>query len=135
MKKASLISFAFMSIMAFSMSSCIVSHINTEKLRSNYEYKTHNTTLLGKVLFKYDKLKLDTYDNVEVFLDGKDVKREYKVIGYGSYTPIVIPIIRNERPRLEKYLLWKAARRARKAGGNGVIIDSKNTFTIINIKK
>lgn len=135
MKNSTLSSLAIICIVAFSMSSCIVSHMNTDVLRPNYEKKIHNTTFLGKFMFKYDQIKLDTYNNVEVFLDGNEVNRKYEVIGYGSYRPISIPIIRNERPRLERYLLWKAARRARKAGGNGVIIDSKNTFTIINIKK
>lgn len=47
---------------------------------------------------------------------------------------MVFPIIRPERPLLEKYLLWKAARKARKLGANGVIIDNKNDFTVIKIK-
>ena len=116
------------------MVSCTVSYINTSELMNNYEKKIHHTTILGKVLFKTDKKKLDTYENVKVFLDGNDVGKEYEVVAYGSYTPLIIPLIRPERPRLEKYLLWKAARKARKIGANGVIIDNKNDFTVINIK-
>ena len=118
-----------------SMTSCsTVNYIKTDKLQTNYEKKINHTTLLGKVLFKTDKKKQDTYENVQVFLDGNDVGRSYEVVAYGSYTPIILPLIRSERPRLEKYLLWKAARKARKLGANGVIIDNKNDFTVINIK-
>lgn len=118
----------------FSMTSFSVSYINTNDLRANYEKKIHYTTMLGKALFKTDKKKQDTYENVKVFLDGNEVGREYEVVAYGSYTPLILPIIRPERPRLEKYLLWKAARKARKLGANGVIIDNKNDFTVIKIK-
>lgn len=127
-------SFFILAIISISMVSCTVSYINTSELMNNYEKKIHHTTILGKVLFKTDKKKLDTYENVKVFLDGNDVGKEYEVVAYGSYTPLIIPLIRPERPRLEKYLLWKAARKARKIGANGVIIDNKNDFTVINIK-
>ena len=118
----------------FMMSCSTVNYIKTDKLQTNYVKKINHTTLLGKVLFKTDKKKQDTYENVQVFLDGNDVGRSYEVVAYGSYTPIILPLIRPERPRLERYLLWKAARKARKLGANGVIIDNKNDFTVINIK-
>ena len=127
-------SFFILAIISISMVSCTVSYINTSELMNNYEKKIHHTTSIGKALFKTDKKKLDTYENVKVFLDGNDVGKEYEVVAYGSYTPLIIPLIRPERPRLEKNLLWKAARKARKLGANGVIIDNKNDFTVINIK-
>lgn len=133
MKK--LVSSAILIAISFFVTSCsTVSYINTSDLMNNYEKKIHNTTILGKALFKTDQKKLDTYENVKVFLDGNDVGKEYDVVAYGSYTPLIIPFIRPERPRLEKYLLWKAARKARKIGANGVIIDNKNDFTVIRIK-
>lgn len=133
MKK--IVSYSILIVVCFFITSCsTVSYINTADLMKNYEKKIHNTTILGKALFKTDQKKLDTYENVKVFLDGNDVGKEYDVVAYGSYTPLIIPIIRPERPRLEKYLLWKAARKARKIGANGVIIDNKNDFTIIQIK-
>lgn len=117
------------------LSSCsTVNYINTETLKENYEKKIHHTTFLGKALFKFDKRKMDTYQNVQVFMNENEVKRPFEVVAYGSYTPIVLPIIRPERPRLEKYLLWKAARKARKLKANGVIIDNKNNFRVINLK-
>lgn len=118
-------------LVCFCFSSCIVSYIPTDKLRANYEKKINHTTFLGKVLFKTDKKKKDTYENVQVYLHEDEVKRNFKVIAYGQYTPVIIPLIRPERPRLEKYLLWKAARKARKLKGDGVIIDDKNHFRII----
>lgn len=117
------------------LSSCTVSYLGTDKLMENYEKKIHHTTLIGKALFKFDKKKLDTYNNVQVFFDGNDVKGEYEVVAYGKYTPVSIPLLRPERKRLEKYLLWKAARKARKLGANGVVINNKNNFTVIQIKK
>lgn len=116
-------------------SSCsTVNYVNTEKLQANYEKKIHNTTFLGKVLFKTDKKKLDTYNNVKVFMNEQEVGRNFEVVAYGSYTPIIFPLIRPERPRIEKYLFWKAARKTRKLGADAAIIDNKNNFRIIKFK-
>lgn len=135
MKKSTTLAVILTVIMGMSVTSCsTVPYIKTETLQSNYQKKINHTTLLGKVLFKTDKKKQDAYENVKVFLDGNDVGQSYDVVAYGSYNPIILPIIRPERPRLEKYLLWKAARKARKLGANGVIIDNKNDYTVINIK-
>ena len=128
------ISFAIAGSLLTLASCSTVNYINTETLKENYEKKIHYTTLPGKVLFKFDKRKMDTYQNVQVFMNANDVKRPFEVVAYGSYTPIVLPLIRPERPRLEKYLLWKAARKARKLKANGVIIDNKNNFRVINLK-
>ena len=114
--------------------SCTVGYINTDTLKQNYEKKIHHTTLLGKVLFKTDQRKKDTYDHVQVFLNENEVNRDFEVTAYGSYTPLILPLIRPERPRLEKYLLWKAARKARKLNADGVIIDNKNDFRVIKFK-
>ncbi len=118
-----------------SFSSCsTVNYVPTDKLQANYEKKIHNTTFLGKALFKTDKKKLDTYNNVKVFMNEQEVGKEFEVVAYGSYTPLVFPLIRPERPRIEKYLLWKAARKARKLGADGAIIDNKNNFRVIKFK-
>lgn len=117
------------------LSSCTVNYINTNTLMTNYENKINKTSLLGRVLFKTDKKKKDTYENVKVYLNEQEVEKEFKVVAYGSYTPLVLPLIRPERPRLEKNLLWKAARKARKLGANGVIIDNKNDFRVIKTKQ
>ena len=71
---------------------------------------------------------------MQVFLNESEVGRDFEVTAYGSYTPLTLPIIRPERPRLEKYLLWKAARKARKLHADGVIIDNKNDFRVIKFK-
>ena len=111
-----------------------VGYMNTDKLRQNYEYKIHHTTPLGKALFKTDVKKMDAYENVKIYLHENEVGREYEVKAYGSYKPFIFPILRPERPRLEKNLLWKAARKARKLGADGAIIDSKNNFRVIKFK-
>ena len=112
-------------------SNCTVSYINTDTLMKNYEKKINHTTLLGKVLFKTDQRKKDTYDHVQVFLNENDVERDFEVTAYGSYTPLVLSLIRSERPRLEKYLLRKGTRKARKLHADGVIIDNKNNYRLI----
>ena len=132
--KKSFISLALAGCLLTLASCSTVNYINTETLKENYEKKIHHTTLPGKVLFKFDKSKMDTYQNVQVFMNENEVKRPFEVVAYGSYTPITLPLIRPERPRLEKYLLWKAARKARKLKANGVIIDNKNNFRVINLK-
>ncbi len=124
----------FLGSVLFLSASCTVSYINTDTLKQNYEKKIHHTTLPGKMLFKTDVRKKDTYDHVQVFLNENEVQRNFEVTAYGSYTPLILPIIRPERPRLEKYLLWKAARKARKLNADGVIIDNKNDFRVIKFK-
>ena len=125
---------AIISCSAFFASCSTVNYINTDTLKQNYEKKIHHTTMLGKVLFKTDQKKKDTYDNVKVFLNENEVNRDFEVTAFGSYTPLVLPIVRPERPRLEKYLLWKGARKARKLQADGVIIDNKNNFRVIKFK-
>lgn len=131
--KRHIIGIALLGCILFSSCST-VNYIKTDKLQSNYEKKINHTTFLGKALFKTDQKKKDTYDNVKVYLNENEVKANFQVVAYGSYTPIILPLIRPERPRVEKYLLWKAARKARKLGANGVIIDNKNDFRVINIE-
>lgn len=108
--------------------------MSTDKLKANYEKKINHTTFLGKTLFKTDKKKKDTYENVKVYMNENEVGKDFEVVALGSYTPWILPLVRPERPRLEKYLLWKAARKARKLGANGAIIDNKNNFRVIKIK-
>ena len=125
---------AIISCSAFLASCSTVNYINTDTLKQNYEKKIHHTTMLGKALFKTDQKKKDTYDHVKVFLNENEVNRPFEVTAFGSYTPLVIPVLRPERPRLEKYLLWKAARKARKLQADGAIIDNKNNFRVIKFK-
>jgi len=116
------------------LSSCTVNYMKTDLLKQNYEKKINNTGFLSKALFKTDKKKKDTYENVKVYMNENEAGKDFEVVAYGAYTPLILPLIRPERPRLEKYLLWKAARKARKLGANGVIIDTKNHFRVIKIK-
>ncbi len=125
----------FALIGCIALSSCsTVNYMSTDKLKTNYEKKINHTTLLGKTLFKTDKKKKDTYENVNVYMNENEVGKDFEVVALGSYTPWILPLVRPERPRLEKYLLWKAARKARKLGANGAIIDNKNNFRVIKIK-
>lgn len=127
------IGFALLGCISFSSCST-VNYIKTAELKTNYEKKINHTTFLGKVLFKTDKKKKDTYDNVKVYMNESEVGKDFDVVAFGSYTPLILPLVRPERPRIEKYLLWKAARKSRKLGANGAIIDNKNNFRIIKTK-
>ena len=131
--KKYVIGFALIGCIA--LSSCsTVNYMSTDKLKANYEKKINHTTCLGKTLFKTDKKKKDTYENVKVYMNENEVGKDFEVVALGSYTPWILPLVRPERPRLEKYLLWKAARKARKLGANGAIIDNKNNFRVIKVK-
>lgn len=131
--KKHVIGFALIGCIA--LSSCsTVNYMSTDKLKANYETKINHTTFLGKTLFKTDKKKKDTYENVKVYMNENEVGKDFEVVALRSYTPWILPLVRPERPRLEKYLLWKAARKARKLGANGAIIDNKNNFRVIKTK-
>ena len=131
--KKYVIGFALIGCIA--LSSCsTVNYMSTDKLKANYEKKINHTTFLGKTLFKTDKKKKDTYENVKAYMNENEVGKDFEVVALGSYTPWILPLVRPERPRLEKYLLWKAARKARKLGANGAIIDNKNNFRVIKVK-
>lgn len=121
-------------IAVLSFTSCTVSYINTSELRENYEKKVHNTRFLGRVLFKKDIKKKDVYDNIDVYLNENEIAKDFEVVAYGKYTPFVIPLLRPERPRLEKNLLWKAAQKSRKLDADATIIDDKNSFRVIKYK-
>ncbi|MCS2742414.1 hypothetical protein NXW72_21535 [Bacteroides fragilis] len=89
---------------------------------------------LVKLCSRLIRRKKDTYENVKVYMNENEVGKDFEVVALGSYTPWILPLVRPERPRLEKYLLWKAARKARKLGANGAIIDNKNNFRVIKTK-
>ena len=67
-------------------------------------------------------------------MNESEVGKDSRVVAFGSYTPLIIQLLRHERPRVEKYLLWKAAHKARKLVANGIIIDNKNDFRVIKVK-
>ena len=112
-----------------SLSSCSC-YFSVEKMKQNYEQRAHSTTLVGKML-KTDKREADVYNNVSVFMNEKEVERPFKVVALGAYRPLIFPIIRRERPRIEKYYFLRAAKQARKLKADAVIIDDKNNYRII----
>ena len=70
-------------------------------------------------------------DNVAIYMNEREVERFFQVIALGAYRPIIFPIFRRERPRIEKYYLLRAAKQAYKQKADGVIIDDKNNYRII----
>lgn len=111
------------------LSSCS-SYFSVEKMKENYERRAHSTTLVGKLL-KTHVREADVYNNITVYMNEKEVTRPFKVIALGAYRPLILPLIRPERPRIEKYYFLRAAKQARKLKADGVIIDDKNNYRII----
>lgn len=112
-----------------SLTSCS-SYFSVEKMKTNYEKRAHSTTLAGKLL-KTNERENNVYNNVKVYMNEKEVDRSFQVVALGAYRPLIIPIIRRERPRIEKYYFLRAAKQAYKLKADGVIIDDKNNYRII----
>ncbi len=106
------------------------SYFSVEKMKSNYERRAHSTTIVGKML-STDKHEADVYNSVRVYMNEKEVERPFQVIALGAYRPLILPLIRRERPRIEKYYFLRAAKQAYKLKADGVIIDDKNNYRII----
>ena len=123
------------SLFVFAMTATVVlsscsSYFSVDEMKQNYERRAHSTTIVGKML-KTDEREADVYNNVSVYMNEREVERPFKVIALGAYRPFIIPLIRRERPRIEKYYFLRAAKQARKLKADGVIIDDKNNYRII----
>lgn len=106
------------------------SYFSVEKMKSNYERRAHSTSIVGKML-KTDQREADVYNNVTVYMNEREVTRPFQVVALGAYRPFVLPLIRRERPRIEKYYMLRAAKQAYKLKADGVIIDDKNNYRVI----
>ncbi len=127
MRRKSILLLALVGAMA--LTSCS-SYFSVEKMKSNYERRAHSTTVAGKLL-NTDKREADVYNNVTIYMNEKEVTRPFQVVALGAYRPFVLPLIRRERPRIEKYYFLRAAKQAYKLKADGVIIDDKNNYRII----
>ena len=114
---------------AMTLSSCS-SYFSVEKMRDNYERRAHSTSLVGKLL-KTNERESAIYANIGMYMNEREVTRPFKVVALGAYRPFIIPIVRRERPRIEKYYLLRAAKQAYKLKADGVIIDDKNNYRVI----
>ena len=121
--------FVFATAFVIVLSSCS-SYFSVDEMKKNYERRAHSTTIVGKLL-NTDEREADVYNNVSVYMNESEVERPFKVIALGAYRPFIIPLIRRERPRIEKYYFLRAAKQARKLKADGVIIDDKNNYRII----
>lgn len=119
----------FLMALAIVLTSCS-SYFSVDEMKKNYERRAHSTTIIGKLL-KTDEREADVYNNVSVYMNESEVERPFKVVALGAYRPFVLPLIRRERPRIEKYYFLRAAKQARKLKADGVIIDDKNNYRII----
>lgn len=113
MKKVLLLMMLVISGLTFS--SCCVGTYNVDTLRGEYS----------------DTRTAEKNKDIQVFFDERDVTQPFEVISYGYYHPLIIFILRPERPRIERKLIKNAVETAVAKGGNAVIIDDKNNFRII----
>ncbi|ERJ76086.1 50S ribosomal protein L24 domain protein [Prevotella disiens JCM 6334 = ATCC 29426] len=81
-----------------------------------------------------DTIKADTCMAVAIYMSERELDKDFEVVAFGSYYPWLFPLVRTERTLIGRNLLKKAVRHARKLNANGVIIDTKNDFRIINVK-
>jgi len=134
--KKSLSLFLVLITMCIASTSCTTAKLNTEKLRTMYEKRINKTSILNKLFFNDHKKKKIIYENIEIFMNEDDVKREFDVIAFGRYTPIQSPfgLLRPESRSLEHNLFYKAAKMAYDNKCNAAIIDNKNDFRIIRYK-
>lgn len=134
-KNLTLLLVALIAVTSLSFMSCTTSTLPTEKLMTMYEKRINKTSIFNKLFFNDHKKKKIIYDNIDVFMDENSVGKPFETIGYGSYSPITIPLLRPAKRSQEHNLLYKAARAAYKMKGDGVIIDNQGVFRIIKYKK
>lgn len=73
-------------------------------------------------------------EKIPVYFSDTEVGKEFTVLDYCTYEPLVIPILRPERKPLTKKLYKKAVTTAENLKGDAVIIDTKNSFRVIKLK-
>ena len=99
-----------------------------------YEKRINKTSIFNKLFFNDHKKKQIIYENVEIFMNEDEIKRDFDVIAYVTYHPFTIPLLRPESRSLRHNLFYKAAKMAYNNKCNAVIIDTKNHFRIIRYK-
>ena len=106
----------------FALASCSFQLYPTKNLAENYAMRMDTPE------------ELDVKSKVKIFLNENDVKGEYDVLSFLTYTPPTIPIFMSVEKEINKKFYEKAVMKAHELGGNGIIIMGGGYCKIINIK-
>ena len=90
----------FALIGCIALSSCsTVNYMSTDKIENELREKINHTTLLGKTLFKTDKKKKDTYENVNVYMNENEVGKDFEVGCVGGIHSVDFAISETRTPK------------------------------------
>ena len=106
---------------AFILASCSFQLYPTKTLNDNYQARMKTTE------------QLTAKSNVKIFLNEKDIKGDYEVISYLTYSPLTIPIFMSVEKEINKKFYEKAVMKAYELGGNGIIIMGGGYCKIITL--
>lgn len=90
----------------FSLTSCSYTIYNTKSLAEYYQMSMKS------------EAEIEAKSNVHIFLNEKDVKGEYEVLAFMTYTPLPM----NTEKSMTKKFYRKAVVKAYELGGNGIIV-------------
>lgn len=108
--------------LTLSLSSCSHTVYPTDMLEYNYHMR----------MTSEDELQAKA--KVKIFLSENDVKDNYTVISYNSYSPVRFPIFVNYKKQMGKKFFQKAVMKAYEEGGNGIIVTAGGYYKVIKIE-
>ena len=107
---------------ALVMTSCSFQVYSTKGMAENYALRMDT------------KEELEVKSKVKIFLNESDVKGEYEVLSFVTYSPFTIPVVMSHQKQITKKFYEKAAMKAHQLGGNGLIVIAGGYFKVINLK-
>ena len=96
----------FVAVTAIAMSSCSYTIYNAKSMAQYYQANMKSDA------------ELEAKSNVHIFLNEKDIKCEYEVLSFMTYTPFPM----NTEKIMTKKFYRKAVTKAYELGGNGIVI-------------
>lgn len=105
----------------FALASCSYQVYPTNSLYENYQMRmTTQEQLAAK-------------SEVKIFLNERDIKGDYEVISFLTYSPKTLPILMSFEKTMTKKFYEKVVMKAYELGGNGVIIVSAGYCKIVSL--
>lgn len=113
--------FLFLAAIAI-FSSCTHTVYSPEMLEYNYNLRMKT------------KNELLTKSRVKIYYSENEIEGDFEVISINLYNPVFkIPIVRTHKKQVNKKFLQRAATKADKQGGNGILITTAGYYKVINI--
>ena len=103
------------------LASCSFQVYPTKSLSENYAMRMNTPE------------ELAVKSKVKIFLSENDVKEDFKVIAFLTYSPPTIPIFMSQEKEMNKKFYEKVVMKAQELGGNGIIIMGGGYCKVINI--